>query len=360
MQKMFLVIVISSLLSGCYTNEVDLSQGSGHIDTLPVNMFLAGEDGESGLVLKKESKGYSTSTDGQRLMIMPIATNLGHYWAQISRTDSEGKVSYYSFAVEVDGNSVATLMGDLSAVESSAEIRSRAKADLDDPASKRTRYKIIDLSNSAGRAQALAFIQKAEAKNADDARDDTPSTPPKQAGQFYFQSERDAITGATKQFIFGFPSGFEVGKPPYIRLGCYGRNDQYPVGLTINWGTPVRDIYPEGQFAASYITVKFGSEAPLDLGVSVSQNLVETYPPDAGTALSSKLAQGFLGALAPNATISKIQWSWEPDVMHRAFRSFDKVVIRAYPRSGGDITLSFDTSDFKDVLKNFKSHCQRV
>lgn len=361
------------VLSACYEHKTDLLGGLGHVDYLPERVFMAHEDGKEAQLLIRREVGYELNDNAGNVKIAPIQ---GGFWVQVMRI-KDGDAVYTSYAARQSGDGFVLLHVQSGSVSDRDELVAKLTAALANNAVSGARYKMIDIGTARGQQEAQAFVANAErlgekgnrdaAKPNHGAQQSATSIPPaqaqdipKQAGRFVFVEEEDVMTGAKKQFIYGFPEGGTWGQPPYIRLGCYGPTDQYPVGLTVAWATALNDIFPREPADAAHVTVRFGENAPLELGWAVSRDFSETYPPDTGLSMAATITSGVAGIFAPEAAISRMQWNWDGAMVHRAFRSYNRVALRGYPRSGQDITLLFDTAGYRDVLENFRPHCRGI
>lgn len=179
-------------------------------------------------------------------------------------------------------------------------------------------------------------------------------------GKWYYRHETDPMTDKTKQYVYGFPDGYDDPKTsPYLRIGCYGATDDYPMGVTFYWGQPLQDIYPDGQADMARVTARFDKAKPVELGWSVSQDFASTYPLDPLAGGFAALGNQLMGSFLPNSVLAQMNTTWKAKDLHRMLGRAGKAVFRAYPRSGQDLTLSFDLSGYRKATALFQEHCNK-
>lgn len=180
------------------------------------------------------------------------------------------------------------------------------------------------------------------------------------AQNWFYAEEKDPFTDELKQYIYGFPEGVNPGaSSPYLRLGCYGANNSFPQGLTINWAAPVRDVYDKGEIDMAAVQVRVGKRTPLYLGMSMSADHSRTFPMDGMTAGVSALGGALLQSLLPG---------WEQPVplvdpadfqrlLASSADSDETLALRTQSAGGEQITYIFPLSGFRDELQKFRPHC---
>ncbi len=172
------------------------------------------------------------------------------------------------------------------------------------------------------------------------------------SGIWRFKTEKDIMTDALKQFIFGVPNRHEGTKDqPYIRMGCYGSD----MGITLYWGNVLSELYPDGEIDAVRVTMRIDNAKAFDLGWIPSDDFTQTYPPNKGTRAFLGLSEGLMGALVGR----KINFNWSAKDLNRIMMGSRQMAVRASNRSGGATTIVFDLTGYRDlVTRNFRSHCK--
>lgn len=182
----------------------------------------------------------------------------------------------------------------------------------------------------------------------------------KRYGDWIYRIELDQMTDKKKQYVYGFPQGFDnPDKSPYLRIGCYGAAEKWPMGVTFYWGQSLEDIYPRDELDLARVTVRFGSGKPQEMGWAVSQDWASTYPPNNFAGGMAALSNGIVGMFLPNAAVAKMNTVWEPIDLHRALKRSQTVTFRGYPRSGQSATYVFDLSGYQAAASNFEPHCNK-
>lgn len=179
-------------------------------------------------------------------------------------------------------------------------------------------------------------------------------------GRWFFEEKKDPFDNSTKQYLYGFPDGYDDLKTsPYIRIGCYGRNDEYPMGITFNWRTRLSKLFPDGQHNMVRITSKFGDGETIELGWAASDDMTSAFPPSDGLAAIAQMTGGITGAFAPNSAVAKTKFGWKVKDFHFNLMANEKAVFRAYARSGDNPTLFFNTNGYAEQAARFADHCNR-
>lgn len=365
--RFWLILIVPFLLSACYSHSRSYMAGPGTLDLLPKKFVLAGDDDKTGMILSRAGSYYKIEGGaGGEVRVRRLQGDRTMFLAEM-KTIKDGKTSYITVPFQQKGAKRFEQILDVEAVTSARDIDQHVRAALKATKPKgRNGFTIYDLSNSRDLADARKWFAAVEAKKKKKGSTSNTSKPAKnktkpvpRAGQFVFTEEKDVMTGKTKQFVFGFTNAANIGKPPYIRFGCYGRRDKNPLGLTVEWGQPLYDSF-DGQAAqpVARITTKFGSAQPMELGWSMSGSRTQTYAPSVGVQLGGNLTKGILGAIVPNATKSKMDFNWNNRNIHQAFWRHPSVALRGYGRSGQEITMVFDAKDFRKVAANFNAHCR--
>ena len=364
-RRIFVLLCLPVLLSACFTHSNSLISGNGTLSEVPARFLLAGDDDKSGMIVIRKASSYEIEGSSQIVKLRRIDGANGFFIAE-QRSVKNDKVSFVSAIFQKTGANSYDQIVSTGAVKTRAELDGEVRkvlANLSEvKASSRIGYRIHDLDTRQGKAAAQAWIKRKQAKDAAKPapKAKAPAKPKtKQSGQFHYVEEKDVMTGVAKQYVFAFPKNGTPGKAPFVRLGCYGARERYPVGLTVEWGQPLYNAFGNGGGEpAARITTKFGNHAPMELGWSMSGSQTQTYAPGPGLALAGELASGLLGAFAPGAKNAKLNFKWNNRDIHAAFWNYSQIALRGYARSGQEITMIFDTTGFREVAQNFKSHCR--
>jgi hypothetical protein len=182
---------------------------------------------------------------------------------------------------------------------------------------------------------------------------------PAAAQSWFYVEELDPFTDALKQFAFGIPQGVEPSNQgPFVRLGCYDPAETFPVGLTISWGVPVRDVYAEGDIDMAAVEVRFGRTNPVYLGMSMSADRTQTYAMDPISGGIAALGGGFLQALLPGW--DQPEPLLDPADFHRALYAAggDRLALRTQAAGGQEVTYIIGMDGFAEATAAFRDHCK--
>lgn len=164
-------------------------------------------------------------------------------------------------------------------------------------------------------------------------------------------SERiDPFTDALDQFARGIPEGETVeAQGPHVELGCLGAAEGVPLGLTIDWGRPIRNEAAAGDRPMASVLVRFGTAKPILLRMALSEDGTRTLPIDPRF--------GVPVAASPGA--DKQTPLVDPRDLHWPLYGVDgNLALRTQSAGGEEITLVIPMTGFAEATAPFRDQCR--
>lgn len=163
-------------------------------------------------------------------------------------------------------------------------------------------------------------------------------------GKWLFTLSEDAITDERKLYAYSRPDGYtDWDTGPWLRIGCYAPDAEYPMGVTLVWRETLAEIGNKDGVKLAHVTSRIDKKQPQEMVWALADNLQDTYPP------------------GPYARDLRTQWTteWTAQQLHSSLRKGGRVVFRGYPANGQPVTLIFDLDGYTDAIKNFEPHCNQ-
>jgi len=298
------------------------------------------------VIQKAGITGAIPSENGSDFMVRDLATTERIFSNAIALAAAGAIASKPAYTLSLHDRS------DLGEMQQLAAFRARAKTDVAAKAQRKEQA-----AQATARRKAEDERRKAEAAKREQDRLANNNT---WYGRWLYVIEKDVMTDALRQFVYGFPNGHDdPATRSYLRIGCYGESDRYPMGVTFFWAESLNDMFPREQTDMAQVTARFDRKTPIDMGWAVSGDWAPTHPPDPLAGSMTQLGNSLLGAILPDAPGVKTNTVWTAKQLHNSLRNSREAIFRAYPRSGRDLTLIFDLAGYRNAIANFADHCNR-
>jgi hypothetical protein len=168
----------------------------------------------------------------------------------------------------------------------------------------------------------------------------------------------DPMTDERRQFLLGVaPRDAGVTFDGFVRIGCYDPRGEYPMGLSVSVGAPIRDARQSREQPAAVLTMRIDSRPAQDLLFSLSEEGMVAFPPNPLLSIGAELERGFAEAfgLAPGAAPVA---GWEARQMHALLLGAeDRLAFRTRDATGIDRTIILDMAGYRDLATRFRPHC---
>lgn len=363
------IFLISILLSGCKisSNEAYYAATDG-VALLQDNTIATQNDGDTFTIRRLNNSAAYTVVIGssqKELIAVPLEGHEGFYVVQETAVQYPTHAKYYYLAEFIDEKSFAFIdfyksevkKSRIRGIQTDVGFFGNINVEVSNPTALLSFYS--HLINSGNFTREIITLDKP----IDREPSHNPSNGTQQRlandGQFYgrwlYRIEQDVITDETKEFLYGFPDGYDnPQESPVLRMVCYEAGSEFSMEASIFWKQNLVDVYPREDTKLARITSRFDHGTATEMGWALSQDQMSTHSVGKYIGDLDHLKNGIAGLLA----IAALDMSWTPIGLHGRLKSSDRAVFRGYSNAGNDVTLAFDTSGYAEASRNFRPHCQ--